>query len=175
MSNETPKFALTIWAPWAQAIVRGPKLIENRTWKPHDKVIGERIAIHCGKTLATPADYDDERVRNQLDEAHRYMVGEGVTERGCIIGTARVVGYAQSGILELHQDYFGRWYECTRTDMPKATGDLTEVFDDPWWTGPVGWLLDDVRELAEPVPTRGVPGVWTIDDEVREMMEALRD
>jgi len=51
MSDNTPKFALTIRDPWAQAIIHGGKRIEKRTWKPPEKVIGERVAIHCGKTV----------------------------------------------------------------------------------------------------------------------------
>jgi hypothetical protein len=42
--------ALTLWQPWASCIVRGPKRIENRPWKPFACVTGKRIAIHAGKT-----------------------------------------------------------------------------------------------------------------------------
>ena len=41
--------ALTLWRPWAQAIIYGPKRIENRSWRPVKWMIGERIAIHAGK------------------------------------------------------------------------------------------------------------------------------
>jgi hypothetical protein len=40
--------ALTLWRPWAQAIIYGPKRIENRTWRPPRWIIGKRIAIHAG-------------------------------------------------------------------------------------------------------------------------------
>ena len=36
--------------------------------------------------------------------------------------------------------------------------------------GSVGWLLDDVIEYR-PVEARGMPGFWTIDEDVRERPE----
>lgn len=40
--------ALTLKKPWMFAILRLGKSIENRSWKPWQKVIGKRIALHCG-------------------------------------------------------------------------------------------------------------------------------
>lgn len=41
-----PTHALTLWRPWAWAIIHGPKRVENRTWKPPASFIGKRIGIH---------------------------------------------------------------------------------------------------------------------------------
>lgn len=41
--------ALTIKQPWASAIAAGIKRVENRTWPPPARLIGQRIAIHAGK------------------------------------------------------------------------------------------------------------------------------
>lgn len=35
---------------------------------------------------------------------------------------------------------------------------------EDWWIGPHGWVLDDVVELAEPIPMRGQLGVWRITE-----------
>lgn len=43
--------ALT-WRPWSDAIVRGPKRVENRPWTPPGFFLGETIAIHAGKKYA---------------------------------------------------------------------------------------------------------------------------
>lgn len=40
-----------------------------------------------------------------------------------------------------------------------------DVLGNEWWIGPVGWLLDDVRALAEPVAAKGFQKVWTLDAE----------
>lgn len=41
--------ALTLWQPWAWAIAAGHKKVENRGFAPKF-MIGERFAIHAGKT-----------------------------------------------------------------------------------------------------------------------------
>jgi hypothetical protein len=41
--------ALTLIRPWAWAICHAGKRVENRSWHPPLKVIGQRIAIHAGK------------------------------------------------------------------------------------------------------------------------------
>jgi hypothetical protein len=43
--------ALTLKAPWATAIAKLGKDIENRSWRPPAAIIGERIAIHEGAGL----------------------------------------------------------------------------------------------------------------------------
>jgi len=42
--------ALTVRRPWAGAIALGIKPLENRSWKPPNRLIGCRIAIHAGMT-----------------------------------------------------------------------------------------------------------------------------
>lgn len=42
-----------------------------------------------------------------------------------------------------------------------------------WFFGPVGWLLDDYVELAEPVPCTGARGLWTFDEKP-DALAALR-
>lgn len=42
---------LTLWRPWAAAIARGPKRVENRPWRPGaDFPVGSLVAIHAGRT-----------------------------------------------------------------------------------------------------------------------------
>ena len=74
-------YALTIWQPWAWAIVAGHKDVENRDWRPRPSLIGQTIAIHAGKRI------DDEAI-SVVEE----LCGEQpkiVT--GAIIGTARLL------------------------------------------------------------------------------------
>ena len=37
---------------------------------------------------------------------------------------------------------------------------------DPWFTGPVGWVLDRVTVLPSPIRCRGALGLWTLDEEL---------
>jgi hypothetical protein len=41
--------AITLIRPWAWAICHAGKRVENRSWHPPLKVIGQRIAVHAGK------------------------------------------------------------------------------------------------------------------------------
>lgn len=42
--------ALTICQPYASMIISGDKPVENRTWRPPVWLIGQRLAIHAGKS-----------------------------------------------------------------------------------------------------------------------------
>lgn len=39
--------------------------------------------------------------------------------------------------------------------------------DDPWFVGPFGWELYDVKEI-DPVPCKGAQGLWTVPPDVAE-------
>jgi len=38
----------------------------------------------------------------------------------------------------------------------------------PWFVGPRGWVLADVRPLAKPVPCRGAQSLWTVPPDAAE-------
>ncbi len=48
----------------------------------------------------------------------------------------------------------------------------TKVSDSPWFFGPIGWVLDERRPLATPVPCRGMQKLWIIPTDVRRAVEA---
>lgn len=35
---------------------------------------------------------------------------------------------------------------------------------DPWFSGPFGWKLTDVRALETPIPRKGSLGLWSLSD-----------
>lgn len=75
--------ALTLIQPWASLIVFGPKRIENRGWEPPRELIGERFAIHAGKSTE----------RWALDTYHLRISREGLPlPSGAIIGTVKLEG-----------------------------------------------------------------------------------
>lgn len=49
---------------------------------------------------------------------------------------------------------------------------FVKTADDPWFFGPFGWLLDDVRALAEPIPFKGKQGLWTVPEEIEKQIAA---
>lgn len=39
---------------------------------------------------------------------------------------------------------------------------------DPWFCGPVGWVLTDVVRLPQPIPCKGAQGLWQVPDDIIE-------
>lgn len=81
--------ALTLWEPWASAVVKGPKNIENRPWRPPARFMGQRVWIHAGQFFDFErkrkvfALWPDGQPREEFPHIH-------YRERG-IIGCARIV------------------------------------------------------------------------------------
>lgn len=82
MSGVQP-VALTIWQPWAWAIVHGYKPVENRTWHPPGRHVGRWIAIHAGKQKPT------EESLAMVEMLTPELVPEDLT-LGAIVGVARL-------------------------------------------------------------------------------------
>jgi hypothetical protein len=109
--------ALTLWQPWAHAIVHLGKRIENRRWPPPKYLKGQAFAIHAGKGF--DEDSTEELKRFGMLARH---VGRDYFDRGAVVAVARLKG--------------------SETDIEKIDG--TQRF---WFAGPVGWILTDVRPV----------------------------
>ncbi len=75
---------LSVRQPWAGLIVSGLKTIENRTWRPPERIWGKRIGIHASLKY----DWDDfanEIVSYLVDKVH-----ELTQIKGAIIGSVIV-------------------------------------------------------------------------------------
>lgn len=135
--------ALTIWRPWAAAIVHGTKRVENRTWVPPESMLGQDIALHAGLRVDAGA------VREVARAVHRDHL-PGPTG---IVAVVRLVGCIDVRMERL-------------TFMGLSADAARVAASSPWFDGPTAWVLDRVRPLAEPVPCRGAQGLWTVPDEV---------
>lgn len=71
--------ALTLWQPWATAMVEGKKLVETRSWAPPKTMAPLTIAIHAGKRVD--------------DEASMFVEGKNYPT-GVILGVVDVVKVA---------------------------------------------------------------------------------
>jgi hypothetical protein len=124
--------ALTIRQPYADAIVHGPKRVENRTRRTH---LRGPILIHAGATTyAAVGRLAIEEITGQDPDT----TWPGV--RGAIIGTARLTG-------------------CHIADgCCRPWGQTNTIRSEPYtWH----WTLADVLALPEPVPAKGALGFWT--------------
>ena len=147
--------ALTLIRPWSDAIVRGPKRVENRGWLPAEPMFGEVIALHAGAKYLRPQWMEDPDAWKMPAEYE--PPPDGDCPRG-IVGVARLLG-----ALDTRR---GR----RRIVLPVAHVDglaerLWTLDQDPWWSGPCGILLGDVVAI-EPIAHRGALGLWPVPETI---------
>lgn len=136
--------ALTLWQPWAWWVASGQKAIENRPWKPPVGAIGTVIAIHAGVVYDSDAEVFAKEKKIEVNL-------DGSRQHGAVLGVARIAGYVDEAQLQPHA-----------------------ALTSPWFIGPYGWLLEDVRAIATPVRVKGALGLWTLPNDVcLRVMEQL--
>lgn len=136
--------ALTFWQPWATLAALGIKTKETRSWRPPDRLLGQRIALHAGKHAPPLREFEGTAVADAMEK----LLGPdwyAEMPRGAVVATAIVSGYGRtghgSGVWDPYGDYSpGRYF----------------------------WLLRDVELVHPPVECRGYQGLWTLDDALRE-------
>jgi hypothetical protein len=147
--------ALTIKQPWLWAITGltdRQKRVENRTWKPPYGMTGQRIALHGSARIEQVEMMVWRRIYPEWPNTAALVTG-------AIVATAVIRGYVivddHGGVIE--QSRYAENYD------PRA---------DPWFFGPVGWLLEDVRKLAQPMPCKGALGLWEVPPVILVEIEA---
>lgn len=133
---ELPPKVLTIWQPWAWAVVNGSKRIENRG---SATAYRGRLLIHVGQG---PKTRWEEHVKEALDgwpPTHPRPSVEQLREQiGTVIGEVTLVGCEPNG------------------QQPT----------DPWAVpGQVGWRLACPRAYARPFALRGQQGLFALPHE----------
>ena len=140
--------ALTLWQPWADAIARGFKNYETRHWSTNHR---GPIAIHAAKRsdpileahmLEGFGNYCD----THLDEgARETLAGLGQPAdwaRGAIVATATLV-------------------QCHTIGPNFLSGlDRFEYLFGNYEPGRFAWDLQDIKRLPEPIPVKGMQGLW---------------
>jgi len=143
--------ALTIWQPWASLIFAG-KTVENRGWRPSEKLIGQRIAIHAGLTfepVLDTSDLDEKFGRDYFTQAvNRCVAKYGRLPAGwpcgAVLGTVRLAGVIRP--------------------LPEGALEVETANDAAWWeTDQFGWVLRDPIAFDAPIPARGRQGIWMWD------------
>jgi hypothetical protein len=76
-------FGLTLQQPWATAIRDLGKRVENRSWRPPDRFVGEVIAIHAGRTFREDA-------ADWLAARTGRMVRRSTVPLGAVVALARI-------------------------------------------------------------------------------------
>lgn len=137
--------ALSIRQPWAWAVAYAGKDIENRSWHMRHRGV---LAIHASKSI-TKIKY----------EAFVRFWREGLGEE-----------YAR-----LFPDTFLPPSEALTRGAVIALAEAVDCVHEsssPWFAGPHGLFLQNVRVLRTPVHCRGVLGFFELPSELINLIEA---
>lgn len=157
--------ALSFLQPWLWAILEGHKPVENRRWKPHAKMIGQRFALHASAGL------DPEGARFIADRLKKVPV-DGQVPRSAILGTARLVGAIEIGERLNHQRWLAPEFQALRFAGPLTRAQVDAVRTNRWTFGPWAWLLADVVKLPEPISCKGALGFWKVPTDIAARIAA---
>jgi hypothetical protein len=143
--------ALTEQQPWAWAISRAGKNVENRTWAPPASLIGRRLAIHGGRSWwpgwrshdQLHAAWAEFRSR-QPDDPGSLGPGVAFCDEGAIVALATV-----SGTHPARGGCCAPWGEPSFTRPDRGAVTVHH------------WVLDEVQPLANPLACRGKQMLWT--------------
>lgn len=125
--------AITVRQPWAYAIARLGKNVENRSWPVNYR---GTLAVHAGAAW----DGDDAQSTVAFTARRSYAdVDPARSQRSVIVAVVDLVGVCCVGL-------DGRGCDC-----------------GPWAiSGQCHWRLTNPRPLAEPVPCTGRLGLWDL-------------
>ncbi len=179
--------AITVRQPWASLIAAGAKTIETR---PRPTKHRGLVLIHAGARLYTAADKHADRGLWYAAHSHLDLErnnGVYLLPYGSIVATAQLVDCVP--IVEDRGAHFTPFNGPSDPSVIITTGerarlwvgrDSTDLTDQvrygDYTPGRYGLVLNDVRQLAEPVPCRGQQAVpWRVPDDVaakvREQVE----
>lgn len=147
--------AITLIRPWPIAMFflkpEYLKDIENRSWKPPNSIIGQRIAIHAGNKYHPDvfAQWLDIIQPTPQEAFDLLLYWQDLSDIKGIIGTVVVDG----------------WYYCRYSSEAKS----------PWAEeGMICWRLKDPVALAKPIPCRGAQGLWEVPAEIVDQIKGHR-
>jgi hypothetical protein len=154
-------YACTMTGPWAPVIMYLGKQCENRPTRPLCVGIGSRLAIHAGMQI------DGDALHAIQNGRYGNVWPEGglTIPTGVLVGTVELAGW-------ISQNAAG---EVEGEARPGEWSQLMKQLDSPWrhpdsrWH----WWVRDPRVLKEPIPCRGMQGLWKVPVEHLAALEAL--
>lgn len=139
--------ALTLYQPWASLVAIGAKTIETRSWKTDYR---GPLLIHAAKRW-------DKDLQSEHLKAHDILsvMGWPYPEAERLYDAGPLGAFVAACILA----------DCR--EMHEAPDDLNRRFGF-FGPGRYGWILEDIRALAVPVPFNGAQGLWLVPRDMQE-------
>jgi hypothetical protein len=156
--------ALTLHQPGASAIATGAKVHETRGWAPPKSLIGERIAIHAGKSFGpggktaarewvlAALELPDHKAWMREAKIIMYLdrvwdINYSTIPQGVVLCTVRVA-------------------EVLPTKAVRNSVEDTDYELGDYGPNRFAWRLDELRRLPAPVPLRGAQGLFNLPRDV---------
>lgn len=175
--------ALTVRQPWAGCIAHLDKRVENRARRLPGKYVDATVAIHSAaevdktEVLSIPAGtkFPSLFANNAEWDAWRFWhLGRKPRDTanwppklalGAVVAVARLAGCH-------HWDWDNLCGPECRDSSPSTPG-----LCSPWvhLGVPWHWQLADVRPLPEPVPCKGMLGLWRLPEDVERAVTGQLD
>ena len=141
---------LSVRQPWAWAITCAGKTVENRSRPTSYRGL---LAIHASKTRPLDADLGNPLILDAIAD-QGFEIDKAASVLGAIVAVAELVS--------CHP-------HCRASASPDACDTVWAPLCSPWavrsqWH----WQLANIRPLSEPVPCRGMLGLWRLPDDAKE-------
>lgn len=166
--------AITVWQPHADCLALGWKPVENRSWPPPARLVGKLLAVHAGLAVDAPALEDLRNLKRSGVLARPYRLDDA--RRGAVVGVVRLVAViTPSRVANAGRgSAAGRpWYAIRDAAIPAPrVHELVGKDGGIWYSGDVGWVVDEAVALARPVPCVGRQRLWTLPDLCADEVEA---
>lgn len=160
--------ALSLWQPWASAIALGAKRVETRSW---ETLYRGPLLIHAAKRrpvyelLALNSNWTWLAVLRPLGK----RMGDNlrIEERlqfGALIAVADLVACRRTNSFTVEELDTRRFADGETHELESWTERMMGDFSP----GRFGWVLENIRPLAEPIPYRGAQGLFDVPASVLE-------
>jgi hypothetical protein len=145
--------------PWATLVAIGENSIETRSWGTRYR---GPLAIHAAKGFPR-----DARELVRLSPFRQALARHGYPDAaalplGAVIAVAAlddVMRFDRKSLSEVRS-------RARRGELPPHEADFGDFSP-----GRYGWILKEVRPLSEPIPARGMLGLWELPRELETAIE----
>lgn len=151
MQSQNKIRGLSLTRPWEFAFLHG-KRIENRSWKPPLSLKGCYIALHTAKSWS-----EDDR------EFISIVLGIDVPDKN----------ESRSSEIFAVCRWYGQVFLDSDSELIPTAVDIPQ-YQQKWFFGPFGWLLEDFVPLKTPVACLGSQGLWSFDNKLG-VLDQLRE
>jgi len=140
--------ALSLWQPWASLMAAGLKTIETRSWSTAYR---GPLAIHAAKRPLTR----EEKSLFYIWACHGLLPSDWIDAHlpfGAIVAVVQLVRCEPTGTFRVDR--------------------FNEAFGN-YAPGRWAWITQNVRSLAQPIPYRGMQGLFDVPDVILEQVAKI--